>query len=54
MSATTVDWIPTAEPPGGEWQDPLPLESELPPGGFLSALKAGEPFEMLLNTFPRC
>lgn len=31
MSAVKPDWIPAVEPPGAEWPDPLPLESELPP-----------------------
>jgi putative DNA primase/helicase len=31
MSAAKADWIPPVEPSEGEWQDPLPLESELPP-----------------------
>jgi putative DNA primase/helicase len=30
MNRTKPDWIPTIESSEGEWQDPLPLESELP------------------------
>jgi hypothetical protein len=30
MSAANPDWIPASEAPGGEWQNSLPLQSELP------------------------